>query len=386
MHAHADGPPSRTQWTPAGAGRSGSHPLTVGVEEEFLLVDPESRRPVSAVEAVIEQVPDELPGHVAREFVSNQIEIGSRPATELSDLRASLAAMRAAVAGAAARAGAALVPIGCGPFESPEPAVADEPRYRRMAEQFGAITPGPGLNGVHVHVGIDDAETGVLVLNHLRPWLPVLHAVTTNSPFHRGRDTGYASWRSVMWARWPTVGPTPHLLSHPHYEDLVAELIESGAMLDRGMLYWYSRLSAHVPTVEVRIGDVCPTVDDTILLAALVRAMVGTALEAVAAGEPPLPAPHTLLVAAHWRAARDGLDGPALDPVERTHRPAWQVLHRLFGIVRPQLDRHGDLAVATELMGRLHRQGTGAARQRAVYARTGDLADVVGYLSGEVLA
>ncbi|WP_238009371.1 glutamate--cysteine ligase [Dactylosporangium sp. AC04546] len=366
------------------SGPAAGSPLTVGVEEEFLLVDAATRRPVPAVEAVIAATPDGLPGHVTREFVSNQIEIGSRPATDLATLRESLAALRVAVSGAARRAGAALVPIGCGPFDAPEPSVADEPRYRRMAAEFGAVAAGPGLNGVHVHVGIADAESGVRVLNHLRPWLPVLHAVTANSPFHRGRDTGYASWRSVLWARWPTVGPTPHLRSATHYEDLVAELVESGAMLDRGMLYWYSRLSSHVPTVEVRVGDVCPTLDDTVFLAAMVRALVGTALEAVASGEPPPPVPHTVLVAAHWRAARDGLEGMAVDPADRALRPAWEVLQRLFALVRPQLERHGDATLAADLLDGLRRHGTGAARQRAVFARRRDLADVVDYLAGQV--
>ena len=184
--------------------------------------------------------------------------------------------LRTGLAAAAERAGARLVAVGAGPGAGPHTRVVDKPRYHRMHERFGDLSPGPGLNGMHVHVAVPDPETGVQVLNHLRPWLPILQAATANSPFFDGRDTGYASWRSVIWERWPTVGPTPYLESYEQYETLLADLVASGAMLDEGMLYWYARLSANYPTVEIRMGDVCPTLDDTMLLAALARALVAT--------------------------------------------------------------------------------------------------------------
>ncbi|MFI7021797.1 glutamate--cysteine ligase [Micromonospora sp. NPDC049900] len=351
--------------------------LTVGVEEEFLLVDPDGGAAVPAVEAVMEQVPAELHGQVEREFQTSQIEIGSPPGLELASIRHSLALLRASLAEAAERAGAHLLAIGTGPIDGPVPPVVDKPRFDRMIERYRLLVPGPGNNGMHVHVGVPDPDTGVQVLNHVRPWLPILHAVTTNSPFSRGEDTGYASWRSIEWERWPSVAPTPFLTSHHHYRRLIDQLIGSGVMLDEGMLYWYARLSAKYPTVELRIGDVCPTVDDAVLVAGLVRALVATALDDIAAGRPPLPADHHLLVGAHWRAAHDGLEGEAVDLATGELRPAWDVLNQLVGRLGPALDRHGDLAEVTELLDRLREHGTGAARQRAVFARTGRLEDVV---------
>ncbi|MER5453294.1 glutamate--cysteine ligase [Micromonospora sp. NPDC002389] len=351
--------------------------LTVGVEEEFLLVDPDGGAAVPAVEAVLEQVPAELHGQVEREFQTSQIEIGSPPGLELSSIRHSLALLRASLADAADRAGAQLLAIGTGPIDGPVPPVVDKPRFDRMIERYRLLVPGPGNNGMHVHVGVPDPDTGVQVLNHVRPWLPILHAVTTNSPFSRGEDTGYASWRSIEWERWPSVAPTPFLTSHHHYRRLIDQLIGSGVMLDEGMLYWYARLSAKYPTVELRIGDVCPTVDDAVLVAGLVRALVATALDDIAAGRPPLPADHHLLVGAHWRAAHDGLEGEAVDLATGELRPAWDLLNQLVGRLGPALDRHGDLAEVTELLDRLREHGTGAARQRAVFARTGRLEDVV---------
>jgi carboxylate-amine ligase len=351
--------------------------LTVGVEEEFLLVDPDGGAAVPAVEAVMEQVPAELHGQVEREFQTSQIEIGSPPGLELSSIRHSLALLRAGLADAAERAGARLLAIGTGPIDGPVPPVVDKPRFDRMIERYRLLVPGPGNNGMHVHVGVPDPDTGVQVLNHVRPWLPILHAVTTNSPFSAGEDTGYASWRSIEWERWPSVAPTPFLTSHHHYRRLIDQLIGSGVMLDEGMLYWYARLSAKYPTVELRIGDVCPTVDDAVLVAGLVRALVATALDDIAAGRPPLPADHHLLVGAHWRAAHDGLEGDAVDLATGELRPAWDLLNQLVGRLGPALDRHGDLAEVTELLNRLREHGTGATRQRAVFARTGRLEDVV---------
>lgn len=351
--------------------------LTVGVEEEFLLVDPHTGAAVPAVDLVMEQVPAELRGQVEREFQTSQIEIGSPPGLELHSIRHSLGVLRAALADAAERAGVRVLAIGTGPVDGPVPPVVDKPRFDQMIERFRLLSPGPGNNGMHVHVGVPDPDTGVQVLNHVRPWLPTLHAVTTNSPFAGGEDTGYASWRSVEWEHWPSVAPTPWLESYEHYRRLIGQLIASGVMLDEGMLYWYARLSAKYPTVELRIGDVCPSVDDAVLVAALVRALVATARTDIAAGRPAPRADHHLLVAAHWRAAHDGLEGDGVDLATGEVRPAWDLLEALVDRVRPELERHGDLAEVTDLLGGLRRHGSGAARQRAVFARSGRLIDVV---------
>jgi carboxylate-amine ligase len=355
--------------------------LTLGVEEEYLLVDSVEPRGVEAVEDVFDELPDDIKESVQHEFVRSQIEVAGPPVLELRDLWGSMTRLRSAVADAAERAGVRLVAVGAGPA-GPHARVVDRPRYHRMRERFGDLSPGPGLNGMHVHVSVPDPETGVQILNHLRPWLPIFQAATANSPIFAGHDTGYASWRSMMWERWPTVGPTPYLESHEHYEQLVADLITSGAMLDEGMLYWYARLSAHYPTVEIRMGDVCPTLDDALLLAALARALVATLLDDVRAGRPAPNVAQPLVSAAHWRAAHDGLEGLNIDMATREPRPAWRLMRQLVDYVRPQLERHGDLEMATILMSRLRAGGTGAARQRAILTRSGSVSDVVDWLAG----
>jgi carboxylate-amine ligase len=355
--------------------------LTLGVEEEYLLVDAIEPRGVEAVEVVLDRVPEEFRGSVQHEYLRSQIEVASPPQLELSTLFEAMRRLRRELSGAAELAGARLVAVGTGPAAGPVARIVDRPRYHRMRERFGDLSPGQGMCGTHVHVSIPDDETGVQVLNHLRPWLPIFHAATTNSPLFAGHDTGYASWRSVMWERWPTVGPTPYLESHEQYETLVADLEASGAMLDEGMLYWYARLSARYPTVEIRMGDVMPGLDDTMLLASLARALVATLLGEVREGVPAPRVPHPLLMAAHWRAAHDGLEGLNIDMATREPRPAWRLVRQLFDYVRPELERHGDLEIATVLMGRLRAHGTGAARQRAILAQSGSVGDVVDWLA-----
>jgi carboxylate-amine ligase len=355
--------------------------LTLGVEEEYLLVDAVEPRGVESVDEVFDELPDDIKESVQHEYMRSQIEVASPPVLELRDLWASMTKLRTGLAEAAGRAGARIVAVGAGPAAGPDTRIVNRPRYHRMRERFGDLSPGPGLNGMHVHVSVPDPDTGVQILNHLRPWLPILQAATANSPLFGGTDTGYASWRSMLWERWPTVGPTPYLESHEHYQTLVSDLIASGAMLDEGMLYWYARLSARYPTVEVRMGDVCPTLDDALLLAALARALVATLLENVRDDVPAPNVAQPLVSAAHWRAAHDGLEGLNIDMATRETRPAWRLMRQLFDYVRPQLDRHGDVEMVTILMGRLRSRGTGAARQRAVLARTGSAKDVVDWLA-----
>ena len=355
--------------------------LTLGVEEEYLLVDAVEPRGVELVEEVFDELGEDIEDSVQHEYTRSQIEVASPPQLDLQGLFASMRLLRTGVAAAAERVGARLIAVGTGPATGPPTRLVDRPRYHRMRQRFGDLSPGQGLNGMHVHVSVPDPDSGVQILNHLRPWLPILQAATANSPIFAGHDTGYASWRSVMWERWPSVGPTPYLESFEQYETLVADLVASGAMLDEGMLYWYARLSARYPTVEIRMGDVCPTLDDALLLAALARALVATILDDVREGIPAPNVPHPLLMAAHWRASHDGLEGLNIDMATRETRPAWRLMRQLFDYVRPELARHGDLEMATILMGRLRAKGTGAARQRAILAQNGSVADVVDWLA-----
>jgi carboxylate-amine ligase len=314
------------------------------------------------------------------------LELTTAVHTDLHELHGALRSLRRAGAAAAEASGCRLLAAGTALVASPWPGIADNPRYEHMLDRFGAIAGTPGLCGCHVHVGVPDRELAVQVCNHLRPWLPVLQALAANSPFFAGRDTGYASWRSVLYETWPSTGPTPYFVSAAAYERVVAELIDAGAMLDEAMVYWYARPSASYPTVEVRIGDVPPTAADAALLAGLVRGLVATALDDIAAGAPAPGAADPLLRAAHWRAARDGLEGMAVDAHQRRLRPCWEAVDALVARIEPALARYGDAATVRDSLDRLRFVGCGATRQRRAYADRGRITDVTAMLTAATVA
>ncbi|MEH0981900.1 carboxylate-amine ligase [Micromonospora sp. CPCC 205556] len=361
--------------------------LTLGVEEEFLLLDPETGESLPVAEPVRNALSGTAREQSRQEFRHSMVEMVTPVCTDLAQLRTHLVALRRAAAGAAEAAGARLVAVGATPVCEAHRTVPDEQRYHAMSRRFGPVAHDPAVCGCHVHVGLPDRELAVQVCNHLRPWLPVVQALTANSPLHDGRDTGHASWRSMQLERWPSIGPTPHFESAADYDATVAELIAAGIMLDGAMVYWYARPSATYPTVEVRVGDVCPTVDDTVLVAGLVRALVATMVDHVHAGAPAPRIRDCLVAAAHWRAAHDGLDGDLIDLRRGGARPAWDLVDELLVTLTPALTRHGDLDLTRREIDRVRREGTGATRQRRIMARTdGDVRAVLNHLTDQTIA
>jgi carboxylate-amine ligase len=345
---------------------------TVGVEEEFLLVDPHTGR----VRAAAPQVAPRAGWQAQRELTQEQVETGTKPVRELAKLHQELVRLRRRAASAAAGSGVALAALATSPLPA-TPTTTRNTRYLTMTTEFGQVGREQLTCGCHVHVGVDTRAEGVGALDRIRPWLPCLAAISANSPFWEGQDTGYASWRTQMWQRWPSAGPTEQFGSADAYDELADDLVRSGVLLDRGMLYYDARLSNHLPTLEVRVADVCGSADDAVLLAALTRALVSTGAREWAAGVPPVQVRVELLRAAQWRASRSGVRGELVDVLARRAVPAPALLDRLVGHVQQELDRAGDTDLVRSGLDRLMQEGTGADRQRAAYARDGDLAEVV---------
>lgn len=350
------------------------HRPTFGVEEEFLLLDPDTGRNAPVAEEVIAALPAEVRRQSRLELRRSMVEMVTPVCADLEQLRDQLTRHRRMAGAAAAIAGARLVAVGATPVDEPQRDVPGRPRYRDMVQRYGPVALDPALCGCHVHVGVPDRELAVRVCNRLRVWLPVVQALAANSPFSAGADTGHASWRSVQLARWPGVGPTPYFATAADYDATVAALIRSGVMIDDAMVYWYARPSASYPTVEVRVADVCPTADDTVLVAALIRALVATMIDDERAGAPVEDVRDCVLSAAHWRAAHDGLDGILVDlRLGGVLRPAWELVDELVATVSPALLRHGDIEPVVTQLARLREHGTGATRQRQIHRNTADI-------------
>ncbi len=325
--------------------------------------------------------PDPADGELQYELARCQVELASGVCADAGEALEQLVALRERLAASAAVLGARLMPSGTPVLDEEfQPEVTALARYQRMVEHFGAIARTANTCGCHVHVEIPDRDAGVRVINHLRPWLPTLLALTANSPFHFGVDTGYASWRHVMLARWPSAGPPPRFASLDEYEASVDALLRAGALLDRKMVYWDVRLSEDQPTVEIRVADVAATPREAALLAAIVRAMVARGLDAAISSD--LAPPAEVLRANLWRAARDGLAGSCPHPLTGRPEPLLGQVHGLVERLRPVLRAHGDLDLVHDLLAGLATTGDGAARQRAAFARHGLLSDVVDLLTG----
>ena len=372
---------------------------TLGIEEELLVVDADSGKPSAAADRVIRRAPrrleqvggeetrrpeDEPGGHVGPELQQQQLEIDTPPRTGLADLDRDLRAWRAAAGEAAAEQGMRIVAAGTSPLTVIPTPTPDE-RYERMVALFGLTAKQQLTCGCHVHVAVESDEEGVAVLDRIRSWLPPLLAISANSPYWQGENSGYASFRSQAWNRWPSAGPIDVLGSAEHYHRLVEELVGTGVVLDKGMVYFDARLSADYPTVELRVTDVCLDAGDAVLVAALARGLVETAARQWQEGEPPAAIPTAMLRLAMWRAGHDGLDGELLDPSTMRPQPAKDVLQSLLDHVRTALEEYGDLDEVTSRLEDVTQRGNGARRQREVHAGTGSLQDVVAMLAAETV-
>jgi carboxylate-amine ligase len=357
---------------------------TVGVEEELLLIDPETREIGSRSPQVLKEFREHGAGRepavadkdLDRELFRHQVEIRTKPETELDRTREQILASRRYAGESAEAAGLATAASGVAPLGGMPLQVSDDDRYRLMLTTFGQTALYGATCGMHVHVAVESDEEGVAVIDRIAPWLPVLVAVAANSPFSSGEDTGYASWRNESWTRWPSAGVTEQFGSLSEYRSACQFLKDSGAALDDGMLYLAARLSPSNPTVEVRVCDVCTEPEDALLVAALTRGLVETAArEAVAGGEPE-PWRAEALRVCHWRAARYGLSETLVHPVHRKPAPAREVLEALAEHVAKAVTDAGDTAVVDGGLARVTTR-TGASLQRAAYESSGDVTGVV---------
>jgi len=353
---------------------------TVGVEEELLLVDARTGEPRSVASAVVAhaaQAPQRAPdaGTLDAELQQQQIEIDTAPVADIADLAPQLRAWRRTADELARRSGARVAALATSPLPV-QPEATVKARYQAMAEHFGLTTTEQLTCGCHVHVAVSSPEEGVAVLDRIRVWLPSLLALSVNSPYWQGQDSGYASFRSQSWNRFPSAGPTPIFGSPERYRDFTDALVASGVLLDHAMIYFDARLSQRYPTVEIRIADVCLHLEDTVLVAALARGLVETAATTWRHRAPAPDVPTELVRLATWRAGRSGLGAALLDPLTARPRRAVDVIATLLGHVLPALEASGDADLVAESWARLRERGTGAAAQRAWAADT-DLHEVV---------
>lgn len=355
----------------------GTAGFTLGVEEEFLVVDAATGALRPDGPAALPAARERLGDDVHPELHPSQLEITTPVAETLGEIRVELVRMRSELAATLAERGDRLAATGTHPFSpwTADPAI--NPQYELLETQYQQIAREQLICGTHVHVGVDDPELAIAVVNGVAPWLSPIVALAANSPFWGGRDTGYASYRTELWRRWPTAGTPAPFADRADYEALVEGLFRTGTIDDHARIYWDVRPSAKFPTVEFRVADVGMTVDDTVMTAGLVRALAVTAAREALPSKPVRP---ELIRAATWRAARYGIGADLVDVVAGTARPARELIGGLLERLRPALVDAGDWDEVSSLVAGILADGTPADRQRRVWAATGKLESVVEFI------
>ncbi|MEV7619253.1 YbdK family carboxylate-amine ligase [Microbacterium sp. NPDC089321] len=335
-----------------------------GIEEEFLLLDASALVPLSG-SGIVERVKGPAPGGgmITSEYLTCQFECATDPVRTLAEAGEQLGGMRRMLASLApenaivAATGAPLAQWGA-------PLISASKHYDDVQSLLGQLTRQHAVNGLHVHVEVFGDEERVRALRRVRAWLPVLLALSANSPFTYGVASGLASWRSVLIRRLPVSWAPPAFCDADEYHRTVEQLVTVGLLPSRGSTSWAVRLSERFDTVEVRVADAQLRVDDALLLTSLMRAIV------VSVDLPDAAPPAAELDAALWLAARHGMDARLFTP-DGEIEDAWTATERMLEGIRDALDQLGDAAFVDEHLGRIRSEGTGSERQLRAYESGG---------------
>jgi carboxylate-amine ligase len=358
--------------------------FTIGVEEEYQIVNPTTRELQGRAARILPEAQAAVGEEVQPELYLSQIEIGTPICHSLTEVRAELTRLRGEVIAAAQTKGNHIAAAATHPFSHWEDQkVTPKERYQGIADDYQQLAREQLIFGCHVHVGINDREVAIQVMNRSRPWLAALLALAANSPFWLSEDTGYASYRTQIWRRWPMTGTPQVFASRAEYDRLVETLVATGSITDGTKIYWDVRPSARYETLEYRVTDVCMTVDEAVMIAGLCRALA-RACYADAVNDKFIKHPRTeLLRAAKWRAARYGLDGELIDTEAERAVPAPELIEKLLAFVRPALEEDSAWDEVSTLTRQTLARGNGATRQRAAYARHERFEDVVDLIVAE---
>ena len=360
-------------------------PLTIGIEEEFQIVDGETRELRAHIDAVMEVAGPTLGESVKPEMMQSVVEVGTKVCRDVAEAREEIARLRGSVADILERSGLRLVSAGTHPFSRwQEQLVTQKDRYKLLEEEMQDVVRELLIFGLHVHVGITDPELRIEIMNEARYFLPHLLAFSTSSPFWMGRETGVKSYRSVLWSRFPRTSIPPDLESWDEFENFVELLVKTNSIEDGTKIWWDIRPHVVYPTLEFRICDAATRLDETICLAALIQATVAKLLQLRRRNLGFRKYAPRLIRENKWRALRHGIDGKLIDFGRQEEVPERDLAEEWLEFVDDVVDDLGSRR-EIEYLRTIANEGTSADRQLAVYKRTGDLTAVVDHLAQETL-
>lgn len=359
--------------------------FTLGMEEEFFLIDPARERPVPRAREITTSH-----DHFDDELHQALVEADTPVCHHLDELRTAIVDRRRRLADAAAGRGLVVISAGTAPqMDVDEQEVTDSGRFHRMLDDYQLVAREHLIAAAQTHIGFADRNEAIAVMARVRPWVPVLLALTASSPYFDGRDTGFASFRAQIWSRWPTSGMPSTFDSWEHYCEVVSTMVEAGLIADERMIYTWLRPSRAHSTLEFRIADAAATVEEAVMVAGLSRALASVETSALRAGHDAVQQRREMLELGVWQASRHGLDAGLADPLAPSVPGALGEPEVVVGRLLDHVDRHlGDDVERSMVVGaveRVLRHGNSARRQRIASERTGSLTGVVRALGEEFL-
>jgi len=360
--------------------------FTPGVEEEFQIVDPETRELRSHIQALLEGGKRVLQERVKPELHQSVVETGTGICKDVGEVRADVRSLRAEIAALAEQQGLRVAAAGSHPFSHwADQSITEDPRYDEIVEELQDVARANLIFGMHVHVGIEDRDLAIQIMNESRYFLPHLLALSSNSPFWLGRNTGLKSYRTKVFERFPRTSIPEMFETAAAFDEFVRVLVKTGCIDNGKKMWWDVRPHPFFPTLEFRVCDVPMRVEETVTLAALFQAICAKLYKLRTMNLGWRTYRRALIMENKWRASRWGIDGKLIDFGKEIEVPFRDLAVEMIEFVDDVVDELGSRDVVSAGVHRILEGGTGADRQLAVYAETGDLRKVVDYICAETV-
>src|SRR4051812_25867968 len=357
-----------------------NHRFTLGIEEEFAIVDPETRELRSHIQEILEGGKVTLKEQVKPEMHQSVVELGTEICQSTEDARAHVIELRSKLAELAGRSGLKIASAGTHPFSHwQDQLITEGERYKQIVQDMQLLARANLIFGLHVHVGIPDRDSAIQVMNQTRYFLPHIYALSVNSPFWVGRNTGLKGYRLKVFERFPRTGIPDAFESLSEYEDYCKLLVKTGCIDNPKKIWWDIRLHPFFNTLEMRVCDAQSRVDDTLAMAALIQAVIAKLYKLYRQNTTFRVYRRRLLDENRWRASRYGIDGKLIDFGREAEVETRSLLNELLEFVSTEVNELGSTREMAHVE-RIMREGTGADRQLATFARTRDMKAVVDQL------
>ncbi len=359
------------------------HTFTLGIEEEFAIIDPETRELRSHIQEILEGGKVVLKEQIKPEMHQSVVELGTEVCDSIEHARAHVIDLRSRLAELAAKAGLKIASMGTHPFSHwRDQLITEGERYQEILKDMQSLARANLIFGLHVHVGIPNRETAIHVMNQARYFLPHIYALSVNSPFWVGQNTGLKGYRLKVFERFPRTGIPDSFESLSEYEDYCKLLVKTGCIDNAKKIWWDIRLHPFFDTLEVRVCDAQSRVDDTLAIAALIQAVIAKLHKLLHQNITFRIYRRRLLDENRWRAARYGIDGKLIDFGKEAEVDERSLLRELLEFVSTEVKELGSEKEMAHI-GRIAREGTGADRQLAAWERTQDMKAVVDHIVAE---